>query len=66
MWKSQLGSKQIKTITAADDDDDWETDPDFVVSGRVVSYSEAAAILPNARTSSFVTTLPFVRNPNYS
>ena len=31
MWRSQLGSKQVKTITQADDDD-WETDPDFVVS----------------------------------
>ncbi len=31
MWRSQLGSKEVKTITQADDDD-WETDPDFVVS----------------------------------
>lgn len=31
MWKAQLGAKEIKTITTADDDDDWETDPDFVV-----------------------------------
>jgi len=30
MWKSQLGNKEVKTITQADDDD-WETDPDFVV-----------------------------------
>ena len=30
MWRSQLGSKEVKTITQADDDD-WETDPDFVV-----------------------------------
>lgn len=31
MWRSQLGSKEVKTITQADDDD-WDTDPDFVVS----------------------------------
>ena len=30
MWRSQIGSKEVKTITQADDDD-WETDPDFVV-----------------------------------
>ena len=30
MWRSQLGSKEVKTITQADDDD-WATDPDFVV-----------------------------------
>ena len=30
MWRSQLGAKEVKTITQADDDD-WETDPDFVV-----------------------------------
>ncbi len=30
MWKSQLGSTEVKAITQADDDD-WETDPDFVV-----------------------------------
>nr|CAC38778.1 cortactin [Suberites domuncula]CAC80140.1 cortactin [Suberites domuncula] len=29
MWRAQLGSKEVKTITQADDDD-WETDPDFV------------------------------------
>lgn len=34
MWKSQLGSKEVKTITQTDDDD-WETDPDFVVSQEV-------------------------------
>ena len=31
MWRSQVGSKEVKTITQADDDD-WDTDPDFVVS----------------------------------
>ena len=31
MWRSQIGSKEVKTITQGDDDDDWETDPDFVV-----------------------------------
>ena len=31
MWRSQLGSKEVKTITQAEDDD-WDTDPDFVVS----------------------------------
>lgn len=31
MWRSQLGSKEVKTITQGDDDD-WDTDPDFVVS----------------------------------
>ncbi len=30
MWRSQLGSKEVKAITQADDDD-WDTDPDFVV-----------------------------------
>lgn len=29
MWRS---GQHVKTITAGDDDDDWETDPDFVVS----------------------------------
>ncbi len=34
MWRSQVGSgsKEVKTITQAADDDDWDTDPDFVVS----------------------------------
>jgi len=36
MWRSQLGSKEVKTITQADDDD-WETDPDFVVRVCVCS-----------------------------
>lgn len=31
MWRAQLGAKEVKTITQADDDD-WDTDPDFVVS----------------------------------
>ena len=31
MWRSQLGAKEVKTITQAEDDD-WDTDPDFVVS----------------------------------
>lgn len=28
MWKAGV---DVKAITANDDDDDWETDPDFVV-----------------------------------
>ena len=28
MWKSGV---DVKAITTNDDDDDWETDPDFVV-----------------------------------
>lgn len=43
MWKSQLGSKEVKTITQADDDD-WETDPDFVV-GLPLMYDNAMCIL---------------------
>ena len=35
MWRSQLGSKEVKTITQGDDDD-WETDPDFVVSHTII------------------------------
>jgi len=42
MWRSQLGSKEVKTITQADDDD-WETDPDFVVSR--VSFSLIFSVL---------------------
>lgn len=42
MWRSQLGSKEVKTITQADDDD-WETDPDFVVSH--VSFSLIFSVL---------------------
>ena len=38
MWRSQLGAKEVKTITQADDDD-WDTDPDFVVSYLVVYIS---------------------------
>ena len=29
MWKAGV---DVKAITNNDDDDDWETDPDFVVS----------------------------------
>ena len=29
MWRAGLN---VKTVTSAADDDDWETDPDFVVS----------------------------------
>lgn len=47
MWRSQLGSKEVKTITQADDDD-WETDPDFVVRLCVRSsvYSTGMSIVP--------------------
>jgi len=31
MWKASAGHN-IKTSIDNDDDDDWETDPDFVVS----------------------------------
>lgn len=35
MWKSQVGH-DVKVEATANDDDDWETDPDFVVCwGRV-------------------------------
>ena len=37
MWRSQLGQKEVKTITSGDDDD-WETDPDFVVCGKRENY----------------------------
>ena len=28
----------VKTVTSAADDDDWETDPDFVVSLTMYTY----------------------------
>lgn len=32
MWRSQAGVTVKKPVVASGDDDDWETDPDFVVS----------------------------------
>ena len=29
----------MKTVTSAADDDDWETDPDFVVSRALHAYT---------------------------
>lgn len=37
MWRSQIASKEVKTQA---DDDDWDTDPDFVVgSASLILYS---------------------------
>lgn len=40
MWKSQVGH-DVKIEATANDDDDWETDPDFVVRPTPVACSRA-------------------------
>ena len=40
MWRAGLN---VKTVTSAADDDDWETDPDFVV--RYTSYYNAQCMI---------------------
>lgn len=37
MWRT-TGGKEVKTITQAKNDDEWETDADFVVSEQWISH----------------------------
>jgi len=37
MWRATAG--QNVSVAASGDDDDWETDPDFVVSETILHFS---------------------------